>query len=310
MQDEPQAEEQDALAEARKTIARQTEELERLRGQLAADQFGKELRDAFSLAVTTGTIAAPVVHSRLLETIVEMAAHVISARAASLYFVDEASQELVVEHSLGPKAEEVKEIRVPLGQGIVGVVAATGQPMAVWDAQSDPRHAADIAERLGYLPKSILGVPLLYSDQVIGVLELFDKEGGSKFNSMDLETLELFANQAAIAIEQSRTLQNLTLLISHVLRSVGQVPDEQARKLREGARGFAQHLEENPAYSQALELARLTQEIAQHGPSEQGLCQTMLRGFAEYLRSRPQPIGDLWTVDDLARANEILGLHH
>src|SRR5438067_1273564 len=215
MKDEPQAEEQDALAEARKTIARQTAELERLRGQLAADQFGKELRDVFSLAVTTGTIATPVVHSRLLETIVEMAAHVISARAASLYFIDEESQELVVEHSLGPKAGEVKGIRVPLGHGIVGVVAATGQPMAVWDAQSDPRHAADIAERLGYLPKSILGVPLLYSDRVIGVLELFDKEGGSKFNSMDLETLELFANQAAIAIEQSRTLQNLTLLISN-----------------------------------------------------------------------------------------------
>src|SRR5262249_13032393 len=108
----------------------------------------------------------------------------------------------------------------------------------------------------------------------------------------------------------SRTLQNLTLLISNVLRSVGEVPDEQARKLREGARGFAQHIEENPAYSRALELARLTQEIAQHGPSEQELCQTMLRGFAEYWRSRPQPIGDLWTVDDLARANAILGLHH
>ncbi len=293
MDDEPRAGDRDALARARETIARQAEEIERLRRRIADERFAEDLREALTLAAAAGTIAAPVTHSRLLEMIVETAAHAISARAAALFLIDEEAQELVFEVALGSKAEEVRKFRVPLGHGIAGLVAVSGQPMAVSDAERDPRQAADIAQSVGYTPQSILCFPLFYGDQIIGVLELLDKEGAPSFSAEDMEDLGLFANQAAVAIEQSRTNRNLAALLGEVLQSIGGATEGGRQELQERTRAFAEHLEEDGAFGRALDLARLVQEIAHEGENELRGCQAILRGFAEYLRSRPEPIGEV-----------------
>jgi GAF domain-containing protein len=294
MNDESRAGEQGALASAQETITQQAEEIERLRRRLANERLAEDLREALTLAAAAGTIASPVTHSRLLEMIVETAAHVISARAAALFLIDEEAEELVFEVALGSKAEEAKKFRVPLGHGIAGLVAVSGQPMAVSDAESDPRQAADIARSVGYTPQSILCVPLFYHDQIIGVLELLDKEGAPSFSATDMEDLGLFANQAAIAIEQSRTNRNLSALLGEVLETTGEVNEGQ--RLQERARAFAERLEEDAAFVRALDLARLVQEIAYQGENELEGCRAILRGFAEYLGSKPEPIGELGAV--------------
>ena len=287
MQQDPGSAEPRSLEEARQVIARQAEEIERLRRRLGDDRFAEELRDALSLAATAGTIAAPVVHSRLLEMIVETAADVIDANAASLFLIDYDTQELVFEVTLGEKAEEVRKFRVPLGHGVAGLVALSGQPMAVSDTATDNRDAAEIAEAVGYIPKNILCVPLFYDDQVIGVIELLDKQGAPSFNTTDMESLGRFANQAAVAIEQSRNQQNLAALIGEVLASFGGIPELERQGLRQQAQAFATGLEANPAHRRALALARLVQEIARSGESESNACQGILESFAAYLRSHP-----------------------
>src|SRR5438105_2701559 len=133
------------LERAQALIAEQAQEIERLRGMVSLERYAEDLRAALTLAATAGTIASPVTHSRLLEMIVEAAAHVISARAASLFLINEETHELIFEVALGQKAQEVKKFAVPLGHGIAGLVALSGQPMAISDAQHDPRHASDIA---------------------------------------------------------------------------------------------------------------------------------------------------------------------
>lgn len=275
---------------SRATIALQAQELERLRRQLANHQFADELRAALVLATTAGTIASPVAHSRLLEMIVETAAHVIRARAASLFLIEEESQELIFEVALGEKAEEVKKFRVPLGRGIAGLVAVSGQPIAIADAQRDPRLAADIGQSIGYLPQTMLCVPLIYNDQTIGVLELLDKEGGTPFTAADMEALGYFANQAAVAIEQSRTHRGLIAMMGEVLKSLGTLSSVQLHDFRQRGRVFVEQFEDDPFFRQATELAQLVQEIAWQGEHEATLCRTILTGVAEYLRSRPAQI--------------------
>jgi GAF domain-containing protein len=269
--------------EAQATIARQAAEIEGLRKQLEGERFAGDLREALTLAATAGTIGSPVTHARLLEMIVETAAHVISARSAALFLLDEEAHALVFEVALGSKAEEVKKFRLPLGHGIAGLVAVSGQPMAISDAESDPRLAADIAESVGYLPQSVLCMPLFYGDRVIGVIELLDKEGRASFDAADMEALGLFANQAAVALQQSRTHQNLAALVRDILGSADS---------GKGA-GFAALVEEDAAFRESLELARLVHEIVNQGESESEACRSMLRGFAEYLRLRPRAGSDL-----------------
>jgi GAF domain-containing protein len=248
--------------------------------------FVAELREALTLAGTAGVISAPATHSHLLEMIVQTASHVIRARAASLCLVDETGQELVFEVVQGEKAEQLKKIRVPIGHGIVGLVAQTGEPMAISDAQSDPRHASDVGQRVGYVPRSIVAVPLFYESRVVGVLELLDKEDGGSFGARDIEALGLFANQAAIAIQQSRAHTSLALMLMDAIWSLGELSPPHRLRLADGAREFAADLE-NGAYGNALELARLVREIVHAGSRPASACRAILEALAEYVRGRP-----------------------
>lgn len=288
--------EQGSLAQAQATIARQAEEIVRLKQRLAEERYAMDLHEALTMASAAGTIASPVTHSRLLQMIVETAAHVISARAGSLFLIDHRTEVLMFEVAIGQKAEEVKQFTVPMGHGIAGLVALTGQPMAISDAQHDSRQASDIAGRIGYTPSTILCVPLYYNDQIIGVLELLDKHGAPSFTTADMELLGLFANQAAVAIELSRTHQNLTAFLSDVLDSIGGISARQREQLEQGMEGFVASMEEGLGYRQAVELARLVQEISWQGEQEFSFCRTLLRNFAEYARARRTLSGELGAV--------------
>lgn len=286
----PESEPQ-TLEEARSTIALQAEEIGRLQRKLEGERFAEELRQALATASMAGTIASPVTHTRLLEMIVQTAAHVIGANAASLFLIDEEHQQLTFEVAIGPRAAELKKFTVPLGTGVAGLVAISGQPMAVSDAQHDPRHASDLARRVGYAPQSILCVPLLYNEEITGVLELLDKKGAPSFGGEDMELLGYFANQAAVAIEQSRTHRNLVALIGEVLDSLGGIDEHRKETLRQEASSFARLTESDPRYRQAVELARLVQSISWQGEREAELCRTILNGFADYLNSRAAAFG-------------------
>ncbi len=256
------------------------------RGNADDVRFAASLREALSLAETAGTIGARVTHADLLRMIVATGAQVLRARAGALLLVDEDTEELVFEVAVGGKAEDVKSFRVPLGHGIAGHVAVTGQPIAVSEAADDPRTATDIGDRVGYRPSSILCVPLFYDDEVIGVLELLDKEDGSSFTADDIASLGLFANQAAVAIEHSRVHSSLGALLGDVLRTLGD-DKELRRTLEIDATAFAGRVAQDLTSRDALQLAQLVQEIARAGEREARACRAILEAFADYLRARP-----------------------
>jgi GAF domain-containing protein len=259
-------------------------------GRTADEQFAAELRRAFTLAAAAGALTAPPASSALLERMVETAANLLAARAASLFLVDEEKQELVIAVALGPKAQEVRDLRVPLGHGIAGLVALSGQPMMVSEVQKDPRLATDVARAVGYWPGSILCIPLQSGDRVIGVLELFDKEGAPSFNPTDMEVLGYFGNLAALAIEQARAHGNLARMISDVLAPLTGTPWGREHDPPRLARAFLTRLEqEDAAYRRTLELARLVRDVAARGERELEVCRAVLGSFWDYVKSGPAP---------------------
>ena len=269
--------------DAASTIARLEAEVQTLRLRLEQNVAATCICDALTEAVIVEELTAPASHSRLLEMILETAASVISARAGALFLLDEAAGDLVCEAAIGGSAEQVKEIRVPLGHGIAGGVALSGLPLAVAEASRDPRWAKDIGERVGYVPESIVCVPLFYEDRVIGSLELLDKEGASSFTPADLHALSLFAHQAAVTIEQSRTRLNAGALLAAAFGE-----DKADGALAQQLRGFGTLIDRDPSFHASLELARLVREVAQAGERELQACREILRNFTEYIRSRPR----------------------
>ena len=268
---------------ARRRIEELEAEVGRLRGRMADDHLGEELRALLAEVGAAGVITAPTAHADLLDEIVTTAAHVLRANAASLFLVDEDTEELVFEVALGEKATEVKKFRLPLGQGIAGFTAATGQAIAVADVQQDPRWAQEIGRAVEYLPQSILSVPLILGDRVIGVLELLDNEGGRPFGAGDMETAGRFANQAAIAIEQSRATQSLTLLVRSALTGIG----DQHRDLATRAIAAAARAEESAAYRETLQIAATLGQISRRGDAARRLCEQIVSAIDAYLRTLP-----------------------
>lgn len=271
-------------------IARQAAEIERLRRRVEADRAAEELREALVLAAAAGTIGAPVSHDRLLELIVETAAQVIPADAAHLFLLDEDGDELVFAVAVGARAEGAEGRRIPAERSLAALAAATGQPLAISDIGADGQLAAQIVADLGFVPRNVLCVPLSYDERTIGVMQLVDRRGEGAFGAGDLRQLGLFANQAAVAIMQSRVHRNLAGLVADVVGALRDVPEERRRELRNRAQAFAARIEEpdDVDYREALDLARLVQEIAWYGEQEYRACRQILEGFAGYLRSRPR----------------------
>jgi GAF domain-containing protein len=276
----------DAPGPAEEIIAAQAEEIRRLRQQLGDNQFADELRQSLSLAGASSAMTAPETHARLLTLILEMASRVISSATASISLVDQVTQELVIQQAVGPGADEAEGLRFPLGHGVAGLVAASGQPMAISNARSDARHAGEIAERTGYQPDTILCVPMVNDERIIGVMQVMDKSGGRSFSTSDIETLGLFAEQAALAIEQTQMEERLTALIGQVLAAPGRENDAAAAQT--AARGFAAALQDESSYREMLDLAQLVQQIAGYGEQERLLCASLLQSLLSYLAARPR----------------------
>ncbi|MDR2418006.1 MAG: sigma 54-interacting transcriptional regulator [Treponema sp.] len=145
----------------------------------------------------------------LLTLILESATRLCEGDASSLLLIDKESSELFFELALGAKSAEVKHFTVKLGEGIAGWVVQHNQSLLVNDVEHDDRHFRSMAERIGYPVKTMMAVPLRIKDACIGVIEIINKLDNRYFSKDDLEWVEIFANQAALAIVNAKTMEKV-----------------------------------------------------------------------------------------------------
>jgi adenylate cyclase len=142
----------------------------------------------------------------LIERVVHTASKVMQAERASLFLLDVAAGMLWSKVAQG---EESREIRVPLGSGIVGWVAQHDQLVNIRDAYHDPRFNPTIDRRTGYHTHSILCGPVKnLQGEVIGVVEVINKRG-EEFTKEDETLFRAFTYQTAIAMENFRLYQSI-----------------------------------------------------------------------------------------------------
>jgi Nif-specific regulatory protein len=138
----------------------------------------------------------------------ESATRLSEAEASSLLLMDKERQELFFEVALGSKGQEVQKFTVKLGEGIAGWVAQHNKSLIVNDVAADKRHLSTIAEQINYTSKTMMAVPMRIKDECIGVIEVINKIGAPGFTQEDIEWLEIFANQAALAIVNAKSMEN------------------------------------------------------------------------------------------------------
>jgi GAF domain-containing protein len=118
--------------------------------------------------------AAEQDHKELLGTVVKVAQALFGAAAASVFLLDEQSEELVFEAVAGEGEDHLIGERFPASRGIAGWVLGAQEPLIVSDLATNPAFAKDLAETTGYVPRSLMAAPLLRHDEAIGVMEVLD----------------------------------------------------------------------------------------------------------------------------------------
>jgi len=130
---------------------------------------------------------------------------VMGAEASSVMLINDETGFLECEVALGEVGQQVKEkITLKMGEGIAGWVAQSGKAVIVPDARKDPRFNQKVDEETGFETRSILAVPLVVKDRIIGVAEVINPLDGRLFTDDDLHLFSTFGRQVALAIENAR----------------------------------------------------------------------------------------------------------
>jgi signal transduction protein with GAF and PtsI domain len=148
------------------------------------------------------------------------------AAACSISLVDAEGAELEFVAADGAGAAEIVGQTVPVGRGIAGWAAMSGQPIAVSDVQADPRFARDVAESTAYIPRAILAAPLMGGDgDVLGVLSVLDP-AVDQTSDWVLRVLGTSASLVALLVEGGPSTAPEVTGLDHLGRDVLRVVEE------------------------------------------------------------------------------------
>ena len=161
-------------------------------------------RELETLARVSEAVVSEQYLDEILRLIVTVTAELMDSKICSLMLLDEAKQELVIKatQALSPAYRNKPPIKI--GQSISGQAVKDRRPIAVTEVAKDRRYMfPELAQREGL--RSLLCVPMVAKDQVIGVLNCYTSEP-HHFSDDEVRALSTIANQAAAAIERTRLL--------------------------------------------------------------------------------------------------------
>jgi diguanylate cyclase (GGDEF)-like protein len=130
---------------------------------------------------------------------------------ATLVLRDRAGREMTFTSSHVIRSGSVNGVRLRLDQGIAGWVARHREAVCLENAAADPRHDPTLARKTGFVPRSMICVPLVHQDALLGVLQVINKQGGGRFTADEVRLVQTLGNQAAGAIAHAQLYRQVEI---------------------------------------------------------------------------------------------------
>lgn len=204
--------------------------------------------------------AAELVNSTIkvdevLQNIVKVALDLTGADRGTLYLVDSEKNELSSMVAIG---NEVREIRLKIGEGLAGFVAKSGETINIKDVQNDPRFNRDVDKASGYKTKSMICFPIKNNKKtIIGVLQLLNSKNGL-FTNRDEIFLEAISIHSAIALQNAEMVEKL--LAGERVNSLGKMANFLIQDIKKPvlvSKRYAEHLMNKDLPKETLQIMKM-----------------------------------------------------
>ncbi|MGH9493053.1 MAG: PP2C family protein-serine/threonine phosphatase [Terriglobales bacterium] len=173
-----------------------------LQEALSARESQKTITQLSLLFEATRLLNSTLDLGELLELILKIARTEVGADRGTVFLVDQKHKEL---WSIVASGLDHQEIRVPLGKGVAGRVALTGEAVNVEDAYSLDYHDHSFDQKFSYKTRSMLSLPIRHrTGEIVGVLQLLNKASGPRFTTEDEDFLNKLSGHMAMALENAR----------------------------------------------------------------------------------------------------------
>ncbi len=176
-------------------------------------EFATASTEIFELA---GSLNSAADLDDLLGKIGEAAERLSDSEASSILLVTEDKKDLYFRVALGDKARAIKRLTIPIGQGIAGAVAKNLKPEMINDPKADPRFSGKFDKASGFQTRSLLCVPMIFQDELVGVLEVLNKRTGP-YTGEDVRLLSSLASLASVSVVNTKVIGEQKNFFSHVL---------------------------------------------------------------------------------------------
>ena len=198
------------------------------------EQEDKAQLDAFQqISEICALVATALNEHDLLEKSLQQIMRLVGATRGSIFLLDPDGKDLTLQTAIGLKKDEQKQMIKKMGEGIIGHVAKRKLPIVVDDIETDDRFH-DFKARKSYRTPSFICAPLIIKDQLIGVINITDKESGLRFTKNEMQLLDFLSSQIALnhrRIELYQKFKNIVRETQTLKDRLGQ-SDQEAQNLK------------------------------------------------------------------------------
>jgi K+-sensing histidine kinase KdpD len=214
----------------------------------------REQVDRLNMLIEASKIVNSAIEiDKLLGLILEAASRSINADRGTLYLLDTQTGELWSKVAQG---NNIVEIRLPVGKGLAGYVAKTGEVVNITDAYKDPRFNPEIDKKSGYKTHNVLCMPMKDKDgKIFGVFQFLNKREGP-FGPGDESFIDALSVHASIALENARLAREMVQ--SERLSAVGKMASTIIHDIKNPMgtlRMYAQVIKKKSGDSESAQLA-------------------------------------------------------
>lgn len=140
---------------------------------------------------------------QLLENILQLIEKYIQVDRCSLLIIDEDRKHLRIKKAFGISDVDIRKVKVPLGVGIAGHVAMGKRPLLIKDIATEKHLISSVRKKENFRTSSLLSVPLVSQEEVIGVINVNNRKDGLPFSEEDMELLSKIGSEIAAVLKRS-----------------------------------------------------------------------------------------------------------